>query len=303
MEIIHIDKKTAKYPMAVALGYFDGLHMGHQAVILNAVHYAKQHHIRSAVITFSINPKFFLKKLATPYLLTPMSEKIAILKKLGVDQLLILPFDETIACMKPEDFIKKYLIEEKVCYVSTGFDFRFGKNGAGNITLLEKYEEVFKLDVTPKLRLGTTKIGATQIRDYLLQGDVQEVCQMLGRPYSLSGMVIKGNQKGRSIGFPTANIELKEQFLVPKKGVYAVKAYVGKGSYRGMCNIGHNPTFNYTDGLSIEVYLLDFNEDIYGETIRIEFIKYLRSEQKFQSIDDLMKQLKGDCKAVREIIL
>lgn len=303
MEIINLNKDNfSKEPLAIALGYFDGVHLGHQAVILNAVRYSRKHQIKSAVLTFSINPKHFFNKVGSTDLLTPKEEKIKLFQQLGVDQLIILPFNKQLSRMMPDEFIKEYLIAQGVCYISTGFDFRFGRHGAGDVTVLKKYEEVFKLQTTPKLEFGKMKIGTTQIREYLTEGAVEKAAQMLGRPYSLTGKVVKGNQRGSEIGFPTANIRLDEDFVVPQKGVYAARVYVKNKVYNGMCNIGHNPTFNYSEAVSIEVNLLDFNEDIYGETVRVEFIKRLRSERRFQSIAELMDQLQSDREAVRNAL-
>jgi len=303
MEIIHLDKrKTLKSPVAVALGYFDGLHTGHQAVISNAVDYAKKNHIKSAVMTFSTNPKRFLNKSLATNLLTPLTEKTELLEQLGVDLLLILPFNDEIAKMKPDEFIKEFLIEQGARYVTTGFDFRFGRNGAGNSYLLKNYEQIFGLNIVPKMELNALKIGTTQIREYLSQGDVNKAHHMLGRPYSLTGIVVKGRQKGREIGFPTANIKINEEYVIPKEGVYAVKVYIDEGEYMGMCNIGHNPTFNYTANLSIEVNILDFNADIYGKTIKLEFFERLRGEQAFNSLEELLEQLTKDRKKTSQIL-
>ena len=301
MEIIHLNTK-ANQPIAVALGYFDGLHLGHQAVIADVVRYAKANNMTSAVMTFSTNPKLFLNKLPTTKLLTPQSEKIHLLKQLSVDQLMILPFDEEMAHMSATAFIANYLIQQNVGYVAVGFDFRFGHQGAGDIHLLQEYQE-FKLSVVPRQNVAEIKIGTTGIRKYLEVGEVAKVAAMLGRSYSLTGTVIKGNQRGRTIGFPTANLRLDEEYVIPKKGVYAVNVYVLGQLYMGVCNIGHNPTFNFTEVPTIEVYVLDFDEMIYGEVVRLEFLAFLRMEQKFSGAIALKKQLQLDVKATQDIFL
>ena len=299
MEIIQLNKATKNEGVAIALGYFDGLHLGHQAIITDVVAYARVNHLVSAVMTFSINPKVFLKRAEDTGLLTPLSEKLNILRGLGVNQLLVLPFDEQMAKMEPAAFINVYLLNQQVRYVAAGPDFCFGDRGAGNIGLLKEYGKNFSVNVTPKLRLKDEKIGTTEIKAYLEKGQVGAAARMLGRPYALSGTVIKGNQKGRTIGFPTANILVWEDYMIPRAGVYAVDAIIGTSRYQGMCNIGHNPTFNFTGRLSVEVNLFDFDQDIYGCTLRLEFLHYLRSEKKFSSIEGLMEQLKRDRRQVR----
>lgn len=300
MEVIHLNfTKELGKPLAIALGYFDGLHLGHQAVIKNAVDYAKANQIRSAVMTFSPSPNIFLKKLNQHHLLTPYQEKVKLLHQLGVDELIILPFNEELANMRAVDFIEKYLINHKVAHVSTGFDFRFGKKGEGEVLLLQSYSNQFSLNVTPKCELEDEKIGSTEIKRYLADGNMSKVIQMLGRPYRLHGKIVTGQQRGRQIGFPTANLQLSEEYVVPKKGVYAVKVEIEGQKYQGMCNIGHNPTFNYNDQVCIETNILDFNEDIYGKDMIIYFYEFLRDEKRFGSVDELMNQLETDRQYVR----
>lgn len=302
MEIIKLNRPTSENRgTAIALGYFDGLHLGHQTIISKVVAHGKRERLQSAVMTFSTNPKVFLKKIEDNGLLTPMKEKIEILKKLGVDQLLVLPFDEEMAQMDPIDFIQSYLIDQNVRYVATGPDFCFGNRGRGNSELLKQYEEWFALNVTPKMKCNDKKIGTTEIKAFLEAGDVGSAAKMLGRPYALSGIVVKGNQKGRTIGFPTANVSICEPFMLPRPGVYAVEVIRGHKRHHGMCNIGHNPTFNFTGCLSVEANLFDFDEDIYGEELRLEFIKYLRSEKKFSGIEELTEQLARDRRQARLI--
>ncbi len=165
--------------------------------------------------------------------------------------------------------------------------------------LLGGYSDQFSLNVTPKYELEQEKIGATEIKRYLADGNIKKVTQMLGRPYRIHGMVVSGQQRGRQIGFPTANLQLSEDYVIPKKGVYAVEVEIEGQRYVGMCNIGHNPTFNFNDQVSIETYILDFSEDIYGKEMTLDFCEYLREEKRFGSIAELMKQLEADHQYVR----
>lgn len=301
MEVLNLNQTTFNQEdgLSVALGYFDGLHIGHQLVIKEAIEYAKANGLKSAVMTFSPNPNVILKKLTCEQLITPPLEKIRLLKQLGVDYLIILTFNEDLASLEAVDFINRYLIGLNVNHVSTGFDFRFGKKGEGSVELLYKYSEKFSLNVTAKKEIENEKIGSTQIKSYLAVGNIQKANEMLGRPYTISGIVISGQQKGRQIGFPTANIGLQEPYIIPKNGVYIVKAIVGDQTYPAMCNIGHNPTFNFIDRLSIEVHILDFNQDIYGQAVKVEFYERLRDEERFASIQALMTQLDCDREMVR----
>ncbi|MGL4338509.1 MAG: riboflavin biosynthesis protein RibF [Turicibacter sp.] len=296
MDVVNFTDKALQVegPISIALGYFDGLHLAHQEVIGAAVAYGREHHIKSAVLTFSPNPNVILKKLDCEHLLTPHTEKVKRLAELGVDYLIILPFDEKMAQMGADDFIQTYLIGLNVLHVVTGFDFRFGKFGEGDVSVLKRYSSEFKVTVIEKRELSSEKIGATQIKGYLAVGNVEKVSHMLGRPYRLTGTVVTGQQKGRLIGCPTANLHLLDSFICPAKGVYAVKVIAAGKSFMGMCNIGHNPTFNFIEEVSIEVHILNFNGDLYGQELSIDFYQYLRSEKKFNSISELMEQLEID---------
>ena len=212
---------------------------------------------------------------------------------------MILTFNEELASLRAIDFIERYLVKMKVEHVSTGFDFRFGKKGEGSVELLRQYPEKFSLNVTDKKEIEGEKIGATEIKSYLAVGNIEKANEMLGRPYTLCGTVISGQQKGRQIGFPTANVATTEAYIIPKNGVYAVRVWVKGQSYAGMCNIGHNPTFNFIDNVSVEVHILDFNQDIYGQEMKVEFYHRLRDEERFSSIEALMTQLNHDRKTVR----
>lgn len=301
MKVLSLNQESfnPKDRLSVALGYFDGLHTGHQLVIKEAIEYGKSRGLKSAVMTFSPNPNVILKKLTCERLITPQTEKIRLLKQLGVDYLIILTFNEDLASLGATDFINRYLIEMNVAHVSTGFDFRFGKKGEGCVELLQKYSDQFSLNITAKKAIENEKIGSTQIKSYLAVGDIKKANEMLGRPYMIAGTVVSGQQKGRQIGFPTANVGLNEPYIIPKNGVYVVKAIIGEQMYPAMCNIGHNPTFNFMDHLSIEVHILDFNQDIYGQEIKVEFYERIREEERFASIEALMTQLESDRETVR----
>ena len=302
MHIIRVNERTHLFDdLSIALGYFDGIHQAHQRVIQQAVTYATTHQLKSAVLTFATNPNVFLKKRTQETLLTPLPEKIRLLTELGVDYLIIVPFNQTVASLAPADFIQKILVPLRVRHVVTGFDFRFGYKGQGDVRVLAAYPTQFSLDVVMKRELEGEKIGTTEIRTYLAKGDVDMVTKMLGRTYRMSGRVVIGRQKGREIGFPTANLELDDRYEVPARGVYAVNVLIADRVYRGMCNVGHNPTFNYNENISIEVHLLDFSGDLYGKRLSLEFIAFIREEQRFSSVDALISQLQADEKTIRDL--
>ncbi len=303
MKVIMFNESThLSDELSIALGYFDGIHCAHQLVIQQAVSHAQKNHLKSAVLTFATSPNVFLKKRTQETLLTPLPEKIRVLRQLAVDYLIIVPFDDVMATLKPVDFIQNILMSLNARHIVTGFDFRFGHKGQGDVVLLQSYQQQFSLDIITKRELNGEKIGTTEIRQHLAKGDIRMVNEMLGRAYRLSGKIVSGRQKGREIGFPTANLALDDKYEVPARGVYAVKAFVCGKTYDAMCNIGHNPTFNYNENISIEVHLFDFSGDIYGEQLDIEFIAFIREEQKFSSIDTLIAQLKTDQQISRTVL-
>ena len=294
MQVITYDHQMSiQEELSVALGYFDGMHIAHQQIIKEAVTHAIKHHQKSAVLTFSPNPNVFLNKITHQTLLTPLPEKIRLLRKLKVDYLIVIPFTKQMAQIEANDFLTKLLTDFKIHHVVTGFDFRFGYRGLGDVSLLRR-DVRFSTQVVEKQMLAQEKIGTTQIREHLACGEVEVVTRMLGRHYRIVGHVVSGRQQGRTIGFPTANIALEDEYAVPSRGVYAVLVRLNGKQYQGMCNIGHNPTFNYNEQMTIEVNIFDFNEQIYGECIELMFVTFIRQEQRFSGVEALISQLKAD---------
>ena len=299
MEVIKADEiQHLEGPLAVAIGFFDGIHLGHQAVIKQAVDYAKKAEIASLVITFDRSPKQAFQNLEMSYL-TPIREKAIILSRLGVHKLLVLPFNEQLINTSAEDFIQNYLIALDVEFISVGFDFRFGTGAIGDVSTLLDYGDKFKMTIVGSKNTDGTKISSTQLRKSLTEGDVATASKLLGRNYQVKGRVVKGNQLGRTIGFATANIELEDQYVLPKPSVYATMIHVDGNAYASMTNIGHNPTFNATSELSIETHILDFEADIYDKNVQLDFIERIRDEQKFTEIDELVAALEQDKAKVR----
>ncbi|MDA1475495.1 bifunctional riboflavin kinase/FAD synthetase [Bacillus changyiensis] len=303
MKTIHISHphnlKREDFPKSVmALGFFDGIHLGHQEVIRTAKNTADQAGVKTSVMTFYPHPSAILKKGCEPKeWITPLDDKMKIIESLEADFLYIVDFSSQFASLSPEEFIDQYIIEFNVCHIVAGFDFTFGKFGKGTIENFQEYAKGrVNSTAVAKLSKQDQKVSSTRIRGLLQEGDVAYVAQLLGRPYDVKGIVIEGDKRGRRMGFPTANIGLSDLYIVPPTGVYAVKAEIEGASFNGICNVGYRPTFyqKRPDQPSIEVNLFDFDEEIYGKQIRVEWHKRLRNEKKFGSMNDLIEQIRKD---------
>ncbi|MBQ9764042.1 MAG: bifunctional riboflavin kinase/FAD synthetase [Phascolarctobacterium sp.] len=292
---------TFTEPCVIALGTFDGLHLGHKDVIGSAKEYASQHGEKLAVFTFSNHPLSLIKPELVPVALLTQEQKHACFEAMGVDLLLDIPFDEALANLAPEEFLQKLSILNFSCLV-VGENFSFGKKGAGNIQTLTAFtqEHNCKLIVRPLVSDNQTVISSTAIRHLIAAGEVAKARYMLGRAYTLSGTVVYGNQRGNKIGFPTANLALEAaKIAVPKGGVYAVKVYFDGKCYEGMGNIGKNPTFGDVEEARLEVNIFDFDGNLYGKEITVAFCERIRGEVKFTSVDELVEQIKKD----KEVVL
>ena len=281
MEVVYVKKYDEIYinkDICVAIGNFDGLHLGHMSLI-NQVYKSE---LAKGIITFTNHPSSYVSNEIKQIL--SLEDKIKELSNL--DYLIILDFNEELKNLSADDFIKflqKNNIKEVVC----GKDFRFGKNRIGDINLLAKN---FKLDVKDDVYLEGVKVSSTLIRTKLKLGEIETVNKLINRIYKISGKVVDGNKQGRKIGFPTANLEPYD-YLIPSTGVYATKVLIDGKLYNSMTNIGHNPTFNMSENLKVETYILDFDKDIYGEEISIYFYKKIRDEKKFDSVSKLVLEL------------
>jgi riboflavin kinase / FMN adenylyltransferase len=286
-------------PTVVALGNFDGIHQGHQQVILPVMNDDSQ--TRSTVVSFSPHPKEFFTGQPR-MLLTPHSEKAFQLSAIGVEQLVLLPFNRELAALTPQQFVEEILVNHlQARRVSIGQDFRFGCKRSGTATDLQAIAAEYGIAVTlvPLLTFQGERISSSAIREALEEGNLQGANRMLGRSYSLVGEVIRGQQLGRTIGFPTANLQPPPEKFIPKQGVYAVRVSgVGLDRKLGVMNIGNRPTVNGTKQ-TIEVHLLDWSGDLYGQMLTVELEQFIRPEQKFASVDDLKAQIKADCETAR----
>lgn len=294
-----LDNFNARKPV-VTIGTFDGLHKGHQLVVNQLKELAKTRGGESVIFTFYPHPRVVTSPNESNLrLLTTKEEKIKLFEKMGVDHLIIYPFDKAFSELNYSDFVKTILHEKMgtKCLV-VGYDHRFGKNREGGYEYLKKCAEKYNFDVvrTNALSMEADKVSSTKIRAALEGGNIKKANRYLGYSFTLEGTVVNGKQLGRKLGFPTANIEASDKNkIIPGYGVYAVRVEIGGGTFKGMLNIGMRPTFNNNaDNRSIEVNIFDFADDIYGKEVSLYFVDKIRNEQKFAGIESLVEQLKND---------
>jgi len=285
------------------IGNFDGVHLGHQALLRRVMDSARNTRLPSVAVTFDPHPlRVILGK--TPPFITLTDQKIEIMDKLGLDYLLCLPFTREMAGMEPEQFVLTFLIKGlNLKHLVIGYDYAFGKKRRGDFSLLQELGTKYGFtaeQIGPVQKNGDT-ISSTRIRELVEQGRVHEARPLLGRWYRVVGSVVEGrNRGGRLLGFPTANLKLIDE-LAPQPGVYAVWAEFQGQIHKAVANIGYNPTFG-NDALSVEVHIMDFKKDIYGSELRVHFVERLRSERKFDSLDALMEQIYQDIASGRELL-
>lgn len=296
----------AKGNAVVTTGTFDGVHLGHVKIIKRLVEITKKIGGESVLLTFWPHPRVIVSPSNDDIkLLTTIDEKSEILAKLGIDHLVILPFTREFSELSSEQYIEDILTEglgTKVLVI--GYDHRFGKNREGGIDYLLKNSDRFKIKIEEISRqeIENITISSTKIRNAIINGKVQIANELLGRPYSFSGHVVKGRQLGRTIGFPTANVQVQKNYkLIPKNGVYACKIILRNQEYKGIMNIGNRPTVDGI-GRTQEVHIFDFNDDIYGEILKVEIIEFIREEIKFDSIEKLVTQIKLDCEIAKKLL-
>lgn len=279
----------------VTSGTFDGVHLGHQKILGRLKELAARKQGETVLLTYWPHPRLILQPEDNRLrLLTTLTEKVKLLEELGVDHLIILPFTKELSQMSSEEFIREILVEKiQTKTLVIGYDHKFGKNREGSFEYLKSHSHLFGFDMEEISRqdVDDSAVSSTKIRTALAQGDISTASKYLGRPYFLSGQVVKGQQIGRSIGFPTANIQVVDKYkLLPRDGAYAVYAEVGAIRYKAILNIGDRPT---VDGKkkTIEAHLIDFEGDVYGQELSIYFQEFLREEERFENLDALKNQL------------
>ena len=281
----------------VTIGTFDGIHICHQKILKDLIETAKKENKKSVLLTFFPHPRMVLQKEVTIQLLNTIEEKSSLLEKMGLDYLIIHPFSKEFSRLTALDFVRDILVNQlNTSRLIIGYDHHFGKNREGNIHQLKEYSSLYDFNVEeiPAQDIDNVSVSSTKIRNALQEGSLKTANNYLGYNYMLNGTVVNGKSLGGKIGFPTANLEVNETYkLIPKTGVYIIKTVIDSVLFYGMMNIGFRPTVSGKDQ-TIEAHLFNFNKDLYGKNLRLELLYFLREEKKFDSIDDLIVQLKLD---------
>ena len=305
--IIPLSKINRDQNTVLTVGTFDGVHEGHQTIIERVVDHARAGNLRSIIVTFDPHPREIIQPGKEGiHLLTTIEERAELLDKLGVDIMLVIPFDRDFSLLTSEQFVRDIIYEKiGVSEFVIGYDHHFGRDRKGSRETVERIGKNlgFNVEVVEAHEIGKITVSSTQVRKALeLKGDVELARTFLGRPYRLTATVVHGDKRGKKIGYPTANLKPdNRRKVIPSNGVYAVDLILEDETYKGMMNIGVRPTFDGNDERTLEVNLFNFNRDIYGETVEVRFIKRIRAERKFQSVEDLIAQLGDDKRVAQEI--
>lgn len=296
MQILNANSLKLQSPTAVALGMFDGIHLGHREVIQTALNYARIHSLKTAVVTLANHPRELTQGRA-PKLITNLDTRLALFEEIGIDYALVLDFDEELMNTSAQDYLEKYLLNIlNVNFVSTGYDHHFGKSRSGTPAMLEAWARAHQIrfEVVAAHQLGEQVVSSSHIRELITSGELEEANRLLGYEFMIISRVIEGDKRGALLGFPTANLKLPEDMVVPAQGVYCGQALVQGRSYRCVMNIGTRPSFTNSLEVIIEAHILDFKDNIYGENITLRLERRLRDEIKFDSTESLVKQIKKD---------
>ncbi len=293
---------------AITIGTFDGVHLGHRALIARTLAVASERGMASVIVTWDRHPAATLRPDKMPPMLTTPERKIELLSERGADLLVVLPFDEELSRWSPERFVSDVLVKGLgVKLIVVGKDWRFGRGAKGDVPLLRDLgaELGFEVDGVELEALGDSPVSSSRVRRAIGDGDMELARTLLGRPFDVDGVVVRGDDRGKALGYPTANVALPDELANPPRGVYAGRARVREAWHTAATNIGVNPTFGgdpATTRPRVETYLVDFAEDIYGESIRVELWRRLRDEQKFASAEALIDQMAADVAATRALI-
>ncbi len=294
--------------VVLTLGNFDGVHLGHQAILKRVVERARGYKTRSMVFTFEPHPLHIIAPQKKLLLITTLKERERLIESFGIDILYLARFTLEFASQHPEEFLRG-VIHDRINprLIVVGHDYAFGRGKEGRIPLLRKMgkELGYEVEVIPPYRVDSTVVSSSIIRECILKGGVARAAELLGRYYSIKGEVVKGSGRGRSIGFPTANV-MPEKELLPARGVYATHVNCGGMCYKGVTNIGYNPTFSSpssTPVLSVEAYIFDFEGDLYGETIELHFVERIRDESRFKDPSVLVEQIERDISMAKDILI
>lgn len=300
---MYIIENTTEFQLdgssAVAIGKFDGVHQGHQKLIHKIIEQKKKGRL-ATVFTFDTSASAFFAGEEKE--LTVKAEKRAIFESMGVDVLIEFPLNRETAATEPVEFVRRYLVKQmRTVYICAGTDLSFGRRGAGNYELLQQYVDAYgyQVELIDKVKMDGEEVSSTRVRDAVRAGRMEEVTRMLGVPYSVSGIVEHGKRLGRTIGMPTANLIPDKDKLLPPNGVYYSQVMMGGKSYRSISNIGCKPTVSDRKIMGVETYLYDFESDIYGRDITVQFLAFRRPEMKFDGVESLKAQMEKDIEAGR----
>ncbi len=303
--IIGIENIRRKFRNPVlTLGNFDGVHLGHQRIFEELKEEARKIDGEAIVFTFDPHPLQILAPQRCPPLITPFKKKLMLMERSGIDVLIVATFDLSLANIMPEAFVKQILVDEiGAKKILVGYNYYFGKDRKGNVEMLIRLGEKFgfEVKVIEAMKVNEIPVSSSKIREFIQDGKMAEAAQLLGRNYLLIGKVIWGADRGKQLGFPTANLEILNG-LYPKTGVYAVEVIMGDKTYPGVADVGYNPTFGQNP-LSVEVHILNFSRDIYGEEIQLIFLERIRDEKAFENPDSLARQIRKDIAVARKILL
>ena len=291
----------------ITLGTFDGVHLGHQKILNKLLTVAKNEHLRPLIISFYPHPQIVLNRKANPVkLLTSIEERVNVFDKFGLENLLIAPFTKEFAQTPPEVFIKDFLVDQiGFKKILIGYDHMFGKDRSGSIEQINKLskENNYEVEQMDALSASEDVISSTRIRNLIATNKIEEANKLLGWKYYLQGQVKVGDRRGRTIGYPTANVYSKEEHkLLPGRGVYLVRLEVSDKWHWGVANVGRRPTFKESDPDILEINIFDFNEDIYRKDVKVEFYSFIRTEKKFESKEELIEQIKKDSEKAKNLI-
>lgn len=288
----------------VALGTFDGVHLGHKEILRRCVSRAKQESIPSCVFTFDKHPLEVIKPQLAPETLTDLEDKFALIKDAGIENTVIARFDRKMARTGPEEFVRKVLVDYlNAKWVVVGFNYTFGFKAEGNAETLKGFGKKygFNVEISKPVVVDGTVVSSTRIRASLAKGDVEAACKMLGRPYSVKGKIVRGQSRGKAMGYPTVNLDVPREIALPKAGVYATIACIEGEMYKGVTNVGTRPTFR-GKAVTVETHIIRFDGDIYGKALRVLFVKRLRDEKRFESAEALACQISQDVERAKDIL-
>ncbi|MGB1941368.1 MAG: bifunctional riboflavin kinase/FAD synthetase [Flavobacteriaceae bacterium] len=306
MKTIHgIENFPASEGSVVTIGTFDGVHLGHQQILKQLIDTSQQSKLKSVLLTFFPHPRMVLQPDISMRLIQTIEEREKALRKTGLDYLVIHPFSEKFSRLSADDYVKQILVEKlNVRKVVVGYDHRFGRNRTASLEDMYNYADIYDFEVIEidAKKIKSTAVSSTKIRKAIDEGDIALANSYLGDPFTLEGVVVHGDKRGRELSYPTANIELQNKHkIIPKQGVYLIQSDIDNQVVYGMMNIGTKPTFDTTNP-SIEVHFFDWNGDLYDQTLQVKLLKWVREEQKFGSVEELQAQIHADERYCRSYI-